>query len=120
MTFGEYVRDRRLFLGIGLRKFCEILEFDSSNWSKVERDRLPVADDRSKLERIAEVLQLRTGSSDWQQFFDLASISQKKIPDDIYSDEDILEVLPVFFRTVRGDKPTEADLDKLIELIKRR
>jgi len=47
-------------------------------------------------------------------------IAQKKIPEDLYSDEEVLSALPVFFRTVRGDKPTREELDKLIELLKRR
>ncbi len=120
MTFGEYVKNRRLSLNIGLREFCFLAKVDPSNWSKVERNRLGVTDDREKLNEIAQVLRLEKSSSEWQKFFDLASISQKKIPDDVYSDEEVLGVLPVFFRTVRGDKPTPEELDKLITLLKER
>jgi hypothetical protein len=79
-----------------------------------------MADDRPKLEKIAEMLKLGKGSADWHRLFDLASLSIKKIPEDVYSDEEVLEVLPVFFRTVRGDKPTPEELDKLIQLLKTR
>jgi hypothetical protein len=33
---------------------------------------------------------------------------------------DAVSALPVFFRTMRGEKPTEEELSKLIQLIKRR
>jgi len=33
---------------------------------------------------------------------------------------DTVSALPVFFRTMRGEKPTEEELSKLIQLIKRR
>jgi transcriptional regulator with XRE-family HTH domain len=120
MTFGEFVRAKRLIVNLGLREFCELAEVDSSNWSKIERDRLPVTTEREKLEMIAQLIGLEKGTSDWHTFFDLASLSQQKVPQDIYSDEEVLEVLPIFFRTVRGDKPKPEELDKLIELIKHR
>ncbi|HEY9165591.1 MAG TPA: hypothetical protein VIS48_05465 [Candidatus Kryptonia bacterium] len=120
MTFGEFVKQRRLSLNIGLREFCLLAKVDPSNWSKIERNRLGVTDDREKLNEIVAVLQLKNGSSEWQKFFDLASISQMKLPEEAYSDAEVLEVLPVFFRTIRGDKPTPEELDKLITLLKNR
>jgi transcriptional regulator with XRE-family HTH domain len=120
MTFGSLVKTKRLEAGYSLRKFCEIAEIDSSNWSKVERDRLPVSYDREKLESIAKLIKLEDGSKEWFQFFDLASLSQKKIPEDIYSDDEVVKALPIFFRTLRGDKPDKKELDKMIELLKRR
>lgn len=120
MTFGELIRNKRLAAEISLRKFCELAEVDPSNWSKIERDMLPVSYDRDKLENIAEIIKLKKGSKDWLEFFDLASISQQKIPDDIYSDEEVLKMLPVFFRTLRGKKPDKEELKKLFEMLKRR
>ena len=120
MTFGEFVRTKRLEVELGLREFCKLAETDPSNWSKVERGILPAPSDRDFLERIAKLLKLKKGTPDWFTFFDLASISQQKIPDDVYEDEDVISALPVFFRTVRGEKPSEEELDKLIDLLKRR
>jgi transcriptional regulator with XRE-family HTH domain len=120
MTFGEFVRQKRLAVGFSLRKFCELAEIDPSNWSKVERERYQPTADREKLEMIAELLGLQNGSTEWQEFFDLALIAQRKIPDDLYTDEQVISALPIFFRTVRGDKPNEEELNNLIELMKRR
>jgi len=35
--FGKYVREIRAQHRLGLREFCLLLQFDPSNWSKVER-----------------------------------------------------------------------------------
>lgn len=120
MTFGEFVRARRIEAELGLREFCKLSEIDPSNWSKIERDLFPAPDNRELLENVAKLLKLKKGSPDWYTFFDLASISQQKIPDDVYKDEEIVSALPVFFRTLRGEKPTEQELDNLLALLKRR
>ena len=120
MTFGEFVRMRRLDVALSLREFCIKAETDPSNWSKIERGILPAPANREFLESIARLLKLKKGDKDWYTFFDLASISQQKIPDDVYEDADVISALPVFFRTLRGDKPTEEELDNLINLLRRR
>lgn len=120
MTFGEFVHEKRLKVDLSLREFCRQAGVDPSNWSKVERNLLPALGTRELLENIAKLLRLKKGSNDWASFFDLAAISQQRIPDDVYKDEDVIAALPVFFRTVRGEKPSEEEMDKLIALLKRR
>lgn len=120
MTLGQFVRQKRIEADLSLREFCKLAGTDPSNWSKIERDMMPVRDNREFLEGVAKLLKLKKGTPDWHMFFDLASISQQKIPDDVFRDEDVVSALPVFFRTVRGEKPSEEDLDKLIGLLRRR
>jgi transcriptional regulator with XRE-family HTH domain len=120
MTFGDFVRAKRMETDLSLREFCKQAETDPSNWSKVERAILPAPANREFLESVAKLLKLKKGEADWFTFFDLAAISQQKIPDDVYEDENVLSALPVFFRTVRGEKPSNEELDKLIALLKRR
>ena len=120
MTFGEFVKTKRLEAGLSLREFCKHAELDPSNWSKVERGLFPATASRDILETIAKIVKLKKGSGDWSTFFDLAYISQQRIPDDVYEDKDVVSALPIFFRTVRGEKPSEEELDKLIALLKRR
>jgi len=119
-SFGDYIKSKRLEFDLSLRKFCELAGLDPSNWSKIERGKLPAPEDREKLDQIAKVLKIKKGSKDWQQLFDLASIAKKKIPDYVYKDKDVISALPVFFRTAHGDKPTEEELQKIIELLKGR
>ena len=49
----------------------------------------------------------------------MANIDAGIIPDDIRSNEEVLKALPMFFRTIRSDKPTAEELDKLIDMIKK-
>jgi len=119
-NFGDYIKNKRLELDLSLRKFCELAGLDPSNWSKIERGRLPAPEDREKLDQIAKVLKIKKASKDWQQLFDLASIAKRKIPDYVYKDQEVVSVLPIFFRTAHGDKPSDEELQKIIELLKGR
>ena len=50
---------------------------------------------------------------------DMSRIDAGILPEDILSDKEIVRSLPFFFRTVRSDKPTAKELDKLIDMIKK-
>jgi len=117
--FGEFIKERRIKKGISLREFCKMIEVDASNWSKIERGLLGPPQDEEKLKKIAEVLKIKVGSAPWGEMKDLASIDAGIIPDDIRSDERVLKSLPMFFRTLRSDKPTSEELDKLIEMVRK-
>ena len=121
MTFGDFVRKKRLEASMSLRRFCELADLDPSNWSKIERGRLRLAFTRERLEQLAATLGLAKGSEEWQMFFDLATVAQREIPEELYNDEEVLAALPVFFRTLSGEKkPTKQELNHLIELLRRR
>ena len=118
MAFGEFVKQKRLEAKLTLRSFCVAISFDPSNWSKVERGILPAPDSLELLEKINTVLGIKEKSSDWYELIDLAAISKSKIPEYVLKDEEILNALPIFFRRANGDRPTEQELDKIIELLK--
>lgn len=120
MTFGEFLKEKRLAINLSLRKFCEAAGLDASNWSKVERGKLSLTLETSKLEEIANLLNIKKGTSDWTKFFDLAAVAKREIPEYVYNDQEILEALPIFFRTASKERPTGAELDQLISLIKNR
>lgn len=116
--FGGHVREKRLGRGLTLREFSRRINYDASNWSKIEKGTLAPPQDDEKLRKIAEVLEIDHNMEEWQTLKDEARISAGMIPEDIVSDEQILKSLPLFFRTVRSDKPTEEELDKLIKILK--
>ena len=118
--FGEFIKERRIVKSISLREFCKRVEMDASNWSKVERGLLAPPQDEEKLRKIARVLGIKVGSSLWKEMKDKANIDAGIIPEDILSDEKVLNSLPIFFRTIRSEKPTLEDLDKLINMIIRK
>jgi transcriptional regulator with XRE-family HTH domain len=117
--FGEFIKKRRIDKGFGLREFCKQIEMDASNWSKVEREVLSPPQDEEKLRAIAQALGIKLGSNEWKEMKDLANIDAGIIPADILSDKQVLDSLPMFFRTIRSEKPTPEELDKLINIIRK-
>jgi len=76
-------------------------------------------DCQEKLKKIARALGIKIGSETWREMKDMANIDAGIIPDDIRSNGEVLKALPMFFRTIRSDKPTVEELDKLIDMIKK-
>jgi transcriptional regulator with XRE-family HTH domain len=114
-TFSNFIRTKRIAAGLTLREFCRLSGFDASNWSKVERGLLTPPQSKKVLNEITTVLKIKEGSQVYKEMIDLAALSS--IPEGLIESE-ILEQLPVFFRTVRGEKPTEEELKILINKIK--
>jgi len=119
IMYGEFIKQRRIDKGITLREFCKLIEVDASNWSKIERGILAPPQGEAKLKKIATILSIKEGSEFWEEMKDMANIDAGIIPEDIRSDERVLKSLPMFFRTIRSDKPTAEELDKLIEMIRK-
>jgi len=117
--FGEFIRKLRIEQGISLREFCRQLNMDASNWSKIERGMMAPPQDDEKLNQIAEILNIEPASELFSEFKDKASVGAGIIPKDLLSDQEILNALPMFFRTIRNEKPTSEELENLIESIKR-
>jgi transcriptional regulator with XRE-family HTH domain len=116
LTFGEFVKQSRLQNKITLREFCRITNIDPSNWSKIERGVLPPPKSKNILSGIAKVLGFEENTENWHTLMDLAAITH--IPKELLSDQSIVDKLPIFFRTLRGQKPNRAELEELIKLIK--
>jgi transcriptional regulator with XRE-family HTH domain len=114
-SFANFIRFKRIDAGLTLREFCRHSGFDASNWSKVERGLLTPPQSKRVLNEIAVNLNIKEGSQEYKEMIDLAALSS--IPEDLIESE-ILEQLPVFFRTVRGEKLTEEELKTLLNKIK--
>lgn len=118
-TFGRFVKECRIEKRLGLREFCERAELDPSNWSKIERGSLKPPTDREVLEAIARVLEMPAESEQRQKLHDLAFLSRGQVPGDIMADPELLECLPLVFRTVRtGERLTEEQLRELADIIR--
>ncbi len=114
-SFANFIREKRVAAGLTLREFCRLLGHDPSNWSKIERGLHTPPQSINVLNDIAIVLKIAQGSQEYKEMCDLAALSS--VPEGLIETE-ILEQLPVFFRTVRGDKPTESELNALLTKIK--
>jgi transcriptional regulator with XRE-family HTH domain len=117
--FGEFFKKKRIGINKTLRQFCLENNLDPGNISKLERGILPPPISEEKLEHYARCLKIKKGSDDWYEFFDLAHASTGRIPEEILSDEKSLSKLPLVFRTLRGQKLTKEQLNKLAEELKK-
>ena len=117
--FGTFVKELRARQRLGLREFCQEHGHDPSNWSKIEREVLAPPRDEATLRAWAKQLGLKQGSEDWLKFFDYAAVDAERIPDYVLKDQELVSQLPVFFRTLSGQKPSRKDLEKLLEIIRR-
>jgi len=115
--FGEFFKSKRISLGYTLREFCLKYGLDPGNLSKIERGQLPPPQ-HEKLMEYAKYLRIKKGSDEWYKFSDLAHSEAGTIPDDILSDAEVVEKLPVLFRTLRGEKIPNKKLDKLVRKLK--
>ncbi len=117
--FGEYLKTLRFEKRITLREFCKRAQADPGNISKMERGIWPPPQDSDILERYAAALEIQKGTDKWYRFSDLAAADRGIIPRDLLSDKEVLEMLPVFFRTLRRQRPTPEELDRLVEKFRR-
>ncbi len=118
-SFAELFKALRKEQRITLRAFCDRADADPGNISRMERGAMPPPQDRDILSRYAQALGISEGRDDWYLFFDLAAADRGIIPKDIMEDDELVQQLPAFFRTLRGQKPTEEDLRRVVEKIKK-
>jgi transcriptional regulator with XRE-family HTH domain len=116
MKFGEFVKNRRIGLGLTLRSFCREIGHDASNWSKIERGVIAPPQDARALDKIASLLGLDANGR--TELEDLSFVARGQLPTDLQSDE-IQAKLPAFFRAIRGQEYVAEDVTKLIEGVKK-
>ena len=119
--FGKKIKSLRARSGLSLRQLCKEHGLDASNWSKLERGRLsPPKGER--LDGYGKFLGLEPGSTEWNEFQDLAATAAGRIPEEL-RDSKLAAKLPVLFRTLidadnQGGGDSEALLEELIRKIR--
>jgi transcriptional regulator with XRE-family HTH domain len=117
--FAKLLKRLRAERNLTLREFCLRNGLDPGNWSRLERGLYPPPQNRETLEKYATALQLTPGTDEWLEFFDVAAAARGEIPADLMSDANLVERLPVLFRTLRGQPVSSDKLDELIEKVRR-
>lgn len=117
-SFGSFFKSLRLRLGYTLRDFCVNNSLDPGNISKLERGVLPPPQNEDKLAAYAKALDLKQGTDEWYEFFDLAYAAAGIVPSDLMNDKQVAQRLPAFFRSLRSEKISPEKLDALIERIR--
>ena len=117
--FGDFFKQKRIGLGLTLREFCRINEFDPGNISKIERGLLSPPQSSEKRLEYAKALGIEEGTDAWLEFCDLAVMGAGKIPPYVVSNEKLMNALPILFRSIRRKELDEDDLKNLVNSIKR-
>jgi transcriptional regulator with XRE-family HTH domain len=111
-TFGEFFRERRRALKLGLREFCRLNGFDPGNVSRIERGLTPPPQAKDLLDAYAESLKLKSENRD--RFFDLAAAQTGRIPPELLEHKRTVDSLPYVFERLRG--PRRANWTTAIDL----
>ncbi len=117
-SFGSMFKRLRIEQGLTLRRFCEAHGFDPGNISRIERGVFPPPESPEKLEGYAKALGLKRRTERWMEFHDLAAAERGQIPTDLLKDEAVVSRLPLFFRTLRGQKNTRTQMKELVEIMR--
>ena len=80
---------------------------------------MPPPQSKEKRLEYANALKIKEGTDDWLEFSDLAITSAGKIPTDMVSNNELMNALPILFRSVRRKDLDEKDLKELVESVKR-
>lgn len=114
MDWGEFVRERRLDAGHGLRRFAALIGILPSNYNHMEKGRMSPPQSKERLDQIAEVLEIEQGSRDYHTFMDLAVAGKDKLPADVESYVKRNKLAPVLLRTLDNRKMNRRELEELV------
>lgn len=115
--FGNLLNELRTENNLSIREVCKLVNYDPSNWSKIERGLISPSSEEKTLKSWARALKIKGDKV--QKFIDDARIAQGIIPDDILSKSEILELMPAIFHAIRNKKPSKEEIDRLVDLINR-
>ncbi len=115
-NFGQMVREERLKKRLTLREFCRKASFDPSYWSRIERGLAQPPKTKVAMLQIADALGLESVSEEYLSLKDIAFLENS--PTELAPERSVYDNLPAFFKTARGQAPSEDELRKLFELIK--
>ena len=118
-TYIENKTDRLILDRLNGLDWLNTFEQYKYDISKIERGVAPPPQSKEKLEEYAGYLCIVKDSDDWYSFFDYAAASTGRIPPDVMNDDELVKKLPLVFRTLRGQKPSIEQLNKLAEIVRR-
>jgi transcriptional regulator with XRE-family HTH domain len=113
-AFGEFIREKRLALGLSLRTFAREVGMQPSNYCNVENGVLPPPSAEG-VERIAVALGLERASSERVRLLDMAAEARREVPADIAKIVRKNDLIPALLRTVESERVSEEKLRGIIE-----
>ena len=117
-TFGEYLKHLRAKQKISLREFARRLDMDADNISKMERGLLLPPQDEAILYEYGEVLEIPQDSEEMKRLITLAAVESERFSQEVLENRQLLEKLPILFRTATGSKLEQQKIMKFLEGLK--
>lgn len=117
MTWGEYIKKKRLEAGIGLREFASQVGLLPSNYNHMEKGRSYPPQDKAKLDQIAEALSIAPDSEEYRTLLDLAVEGKDKLPADVAEFATSNKMVPVLLRTINDKKLSDEEFRSLVERV---
>ena len=114
MDWGEFIREKRLQAGYGLREFAGLVGILPSNYNNMEKGRASPPQEKARLDQIAETLGIEEGSEDYHRLMDLAVKGKDKLPADVQEYAKANEFVPVLLRTIENRKLTKQQFRQLV------
>lgn len=118
MSFGELFKSIRIRSGKTLRTFCEENSLDPGNVSRLERGKIAAPESEDSVRRYGLMLGLAEDSEEMQELVDTAAAERGQIPQDLLDDAELVDKLPVLFRSLRSNGGND-DLRRLAEDVRR-
>ena len=113
-AFGDFIREKRLALGLSMRSFAREVGMQPSNYCNVETGVLPPPSAEG-VARIAVALRLEPALSEYTRLLDLAAEARREVPADIAKMVRENELIPALLRTVESERVSEERLRGIIE-----
>ena len=113
-TFGEFLKEKRLAIGLSLREFARQVGMQPSNYCNVEAGVLPPPPAES-LEKLCRFLNIKKGTSEFELFHDLVAKGRDEIPADVERIVKENELIPAMLRTVEYEQVSKQQLRGIIE-----
>lgn len=107
-TFGQILREKRVAMGLSLRKFAELIEVSPTYLSQVEQNKVESPPTADRLKRMAKVL-----GENVDEFLSLGGRMSEDLPQII---QDSPTTIPELLRTTRGLTPDQ--IQKLVKQAK--
>jgi len=119
-TFGGLLKKIRLEgAKVGLRAFAELIDWQPSNLSNLERGRLVPPADPQTIANICDALGLSEEDPRRAKLFDLAAKERNAVPADVAQAIKEQPGIPVLVRAVANRRLDDDKLKKLAEYIKK-
>jgi transcriptional regulator with XRE-family HTH domain len=113
ILFGEFFKEKRVATGNTLRQFCAKHGLDAGKISKIERGILTLPESGEELAHYSRCLDIVEDTDEWVEFLDTAGTDVREVREEILTSGENTAQLPLIFETLRGQKLTAEQLERL-------